>query len=80
MYAIRSYYVYNYNWVGGVSHDLPDGFARAARDLLREFDAVTMPELIDLIIGNKIFIKRLAEVGVCSPELGISYDLTGPNP
>jgi NADH-quinone oxidoreductase subunit D len=71
--------LYNYNWVGGVSHDLPDGFVRAARDLLREFDAVTIPELIDLIIGNKIFIKRLAEVGVCSPELAISYDLTGPN-
>jgi NADH-quinone oxidoreductase subunit D len=71
--------LYNYNWVGGVSHDLPEGFARAARDLLREFDAVTIPELIDLIIGNKIFIKRLAGVGVCSPELAISYDLTGPN-
>ena len=28
--------LYNYNWIGGVSHDLPDGFARATRDLLRE--------------------------------------------
>ena len=71
--------LYNYNWVGGVSHDLPDGFVRATRDFLREFDAVTYPELLDLIIGNKIFIKRLADVGVCSPELAISYDLTGPN-
>jgi NADH-quinone oxidoreductase subunit D len=34
---------------------------------------------VDLIITNKIFIKRLADVGVCSPELAISYDLTGPN-
>ncbi len=71
--------LYNYNWVGGMSHDLPDGFARATRDLLREFDAVTYPELVDLIITNKIFIKRLADVGVCSTELAISYDLTGPN-
>ena len=71
--------LYNYNWVGGVSHDLPNGFIRATRDFLREFDAVTYPELLDLIIGNRIFIKRLAEVGVCSPELAISYDLTGPN-
>jgi len=71
--------LYNYNWVGGVSHDLPDGFTRAVRDLLREFDSVTHPELVDLIITNKIFIKRLADVGVCSPELAISYDLTGPN-
>ncbi|HLA76772.1 MAG TPA: NADH-quinone oxidoreductase subunit D [Vicinamibacteria bacterium] len=71
--------LYNYNWIGGVSHDLPEGFARATRDLLREFDAVTFPELMNLLIGNKIFVKRTAEVGVCSPETAISYDLTGPN-
>ena len=34
---------------------------------------------MDLLIANKIFIKRTADVGVCSPELAISYDLTGPN-
>src|SRR4029450_12528579 len=71
--------LYNYNWVGGVSHDLPDGFIRAARDFLREFDSVTFPELLAPIIHNKIFVKRIANVGVCSPELAISYDLTGPN-
>jgi NADH-quinone oxidoreductase subunit D len=71
--------LYNYNWVGGVSHDLPDGFVKACRQFLREFEAVTHPELTDLLIGNKIFIKRTAGVGVCPPELAISYDLTGPN-
>ncbi len=48
--------LYNYNWIGGLSHDVPDGFVRACRQLLREFDAVTYPELMDLLIGNKIFI------------------------
>jgi len=71
--------LYNYNWVGGVSHDLPEGFIRAARQFLREFEAITHPELMDLLIGNKIFIKRTAEVGIVAPELGIAYDLTGPN-
>jgi NADH-quinone oxidoreductase subunit D len=71
--------LYNYNWVGGVSHDLPDGFVRACRDFVKEFDQITHPELMDLLIGNKIFIKRTAEVGICPPKLGISYDLTGPN-
>ncbi len=71
--------LYNYNWVGGVSHDLPAGFARACRQFLREFEAVTFPELMDLLIGNKIFIKRTANVGVCSTELAMAYDLTGPN-
>lgn len=71
--------LYNYNWVGGVSHDVPEGFARICRNMVREFEAVTHPELVELLIGNKIFVKRTAEVGVCSPELAISYDLTGPN-
>jgi NADH-quinone oxidoreductase subunit D len=71
--------LYNYNWIGGVSHDLPDGFVKACRQFLREYEAITHPELMDLLIGNKIFIKRTASVGVCSPELAISYDLTGPN-
>jgi NADH-quinone oxidoreductase subunit D len=71
--------LYNYNWVGGVSHDLPEGFLRAARQFLREFEAITYPELVDLLIKNKIFIKRTAAVGVCSTELAITYDLTGPN-
>ncbi len=71
--------LYNYNWVGGVSHDLPDGFVRACRDFLREFDAITFPELMDLLIGNKIFIKRTASIGVCPVPLAVSFDLTGPN-
>jgi len=71
--------LYNYNWVGGVSHDLPDRFARACRDFLDEFEAVTHPELMDLLIGNKIFVKRTAEIGVLPLEVGIAYDLTGPN-
>ncbi len=71
--------LYNYNWVGGLSHDIPDGFVKACRDFLKEFDAITHPEMMELLIGNKIFVKRTAEVGVCSQELAKSYDLTGPN-
>jgi NADH-quinone oxidoreductase subunit D len=71
--------LYNYNWVGGVSHDVPEGFTGACRNLIREFEQITHPELVELLIGNKIFVKRTAEVGVCSRELAIAYDLTGPN-
>ena len=71
--------LYNYNWIGGVSHDVPDGFIRAVRHFLREFEATTYPELVDLLIKNTIFIKRTASIGVCSVELAIAYDLTGPN-
>ena len=71
--------LYNYNWIGGVSHDLPDGFARACRDFLDEYERVTHPELMELLIGNKIFVKRTAGIGVLPLATGISYDLTGPN-
>ena len=71
--------LYNYNWVGGVSHDLPDGFIRACRQFLREFEAMTYPEMVDLLIKNKIFVKRTAAIGVCPVEVAVSYDLTGPN-
>jgi NADH-quinone oxidoreductase subunit D len=71
--------LYNFNWIGGVSHDFPEGFVRACRHFLREFESITYPELDELLIKNKIFVKRTASIGVCSPELAISYDLTGPN-
>jgi NADH-quinone oxidoreductase subunit D len=71
--------LYNYNWVGGVSHDLPEGFVPACRQFLREYEAITHPELLALLIGNKIFIKRTAEVGVCPVDVAIAHDLTGPN-
>ncbi len=71
--------LYNYNWIGGVSHDLPEGFPQACRHFLKEFEAITHPELMDLLIGNKIFIRRTAGVGIATPEVAISYDLTGPN-
>jgi NADH-quinone oxidoreductase subunit D len=71
--------LYNYNWIGGLSHDLPEGFVAQCRTLLRDFESFTHPELMALLLGNKIFIKRTASVGVCAPELAIAYDLTGPN-
>jgi NADH-quinone oxidoreductase subunit D len=71
--------LYNFNWVGGVSHDLPEGFLTAARKMARFFLEVTHPELLTLLIGNHIFVKRTAEIGVVAPELAFSFDLTGPN-
>ena len=57
--------LYNYNWVGGVSHDIPDGFVEKARQFLKEFEPVLV-ELNELLSYNKIFVKRTAGVGVFS--------------
>jgi NADH-quinone oxidoreductase subunit D len=70
--------LYNYNWVGGVSHDLPDGWAEKARWFVNQFEPV-VDELDELLSFNKIFTRRTASVGIVTRDIAISYALTGPN-
>ena len=70
--------LYNYNWVGGVSHDIPEGFVEKTRQFLAEFEPV-IAEQNELLSFNKIFIERTAGVGILSEELALSYNVTGPN-
>lgn len=70
--------LYNYNWVGGVSHDIPDGFVEKARQFLKEFEPVLV-ELNELLSYNKIFVKRTAGVGILPVDLALSHNVTGPN-
>jgi len=70
--------LYNYNWVGGVSHDIPEGFVEKTRQFLAEFEPVIAEEN-ELLSFNKIFIERTAGVGILSEELALSYNVTGPN-
>src|SRR5690606_6065167 len=69
--------LYNYIWVGGLFYDLPVGF----EEKCREFITYLKPKLIELenlVINNKIFIERTANVGVLSRDLAINYGVTGP--
>lgn len=70
--------LYNYIWVGGVSHDLPAGFIEKTRSFLKKFEG-KLKEYNDLLSYNKIFVERTANVGVLSLENAYSYNLTGPN-
>ena len=70
--------LYNYNWVGGLSHDIPEGFVEKTRQFLDEFEPV-IAEQNELLSFNKIFIERTAGVGILSEELALSYNVTGPN-
>jgi NADH-quinone oxidoreductase subunit D len=70
--------LYNYNWVGGLSHDLPEGFVEKTRQFLKEFEPVIVEEN-NLLSFNKIFVERTANVGVLSKEMALSYNVTGPN-
>ena len=69
---------YNYVRIGGVSHDLPSGFKEKCLAFLDHFEPI-VDEFNRLISFNKIFIERLARIGVISPEEAVAYNLVGPN-
>lgn len=69
--------LYNYIWIGGLFYDLPVGF----EDRCASFSKYLKPKLEDLknlLISNKIFIDRTANVGVLPMDLAINYGVTGP--
>ncbi len=70
--------LYNYIWIGGLSHDLPDGWLKKVREFIPYFNP-KIPELNNLLSYNKIFVERLANVGVIPADLAIRYGVTGPN-
>lgn len=69
--------LYNYIWVGGLFYDLPVGF----EERCKEFTTYLKPKLQELervLIDNKIFVDRTANVGVLPLDLAINYGITGP--
>jgi NADH-quinone oxidoreductase subunit D len=69
--------LYNYIWIGGLYFDLPVGFEERCRDLTKYLKP-KMKELQQIIMGNKIFIHRTANVGVLPLDLAINYGASGP--
>lgn len=69
--------LYNYMWVGGLSHDIPPGFVEKTRDFVKYFRP-NIKELNDLLSFNKIFIERTANVGILPPEVAINAGASGP--
>ncbi|MGK9370130.1 NADH-quinone oxidoreductase subunit D [Melioribacter sp. Ez-97] len=70
--------LYNYMWVGGLSHDIHPDFVRLTKDFIKEFRP-TIKELNDLLSYNKIFIERTANIGVLPLDTAINYGVTGPS-
>lgn len=69
--------LYNYIWIGGLFYDIPLGF----EDRCREFVNYLKPKLAEvdsLLIENKIFVDRTANIGVLPLNLAINAGVTGP--
>lgn len=69
---------YNYMRFGGVSRDIDQVTIDEIRRWLDHYEPM-MLEFDRLISGNEIFIRRLANVAVITPEDAIAYGLVGPN-
>jgi len=69
---------YNYMRLGGVSRDMTDQFKRQTLEFLDHFPPA-LDEFNRLITGNKIFVERLANIAVVTPEDAKAYGLNGPN-
>lgn len=69
--------LYNYIWIGGLFYDLPVGFEDRCRDFIRYLKP-KLGELQKLVIENKIFVQRTANVGVLPMEMAINYGCSGP--
>jgi NADH-quinone oxidoreductase subunit D len=69
--------LYNYMWVGGLSHDVKPNFQEKTRAFCTYFKP-KIKELNDLLSYNKIFIERTANVGVLPAEVAVNYGVSGP--
>jgi NADH-quinone oxidoreductase subunit D len=69
--------LYNYIWIGGLSHDLPPGFIEKAKAFCTYFRP-NIKEFNDLLTYNEIFIKRTANVGILPKDVAIAYACSGP--
>ena len=68
----------NYMRVGGLTHDLPEGWLTGVHEYLKYMEG-KLEEVNNLLSYNKIFIERLANVALIPEEMCIRYGLTGPN-
>lgn len=69
--------LYNYIWVGGVSHDLPPKFVDKAKEFCEYFKP-RIKAFNDLLTYNDIFVKRTAKVGILPKDVAVNYACSGP--
>lgn len=67
----------SYTRVGGLLHDVDDGWIEQARAFVRGFPQCHA-DVSKLLNRNRIFIERLKGIGVLSKEDAINLSVTGP--
>ena len=67
----------NYARIGGMSHDLYDGFENEIRAKMQELQKGA-GDVMKLVARNRIFLDRTVGVGVISQADALSFGYTGP--
>ncbi len=68
----------SYTRIGGVTRDLPPGWADKARRFCEEVSRA-IDEVDRLLTRNRIFVDRTRDVGTIPAEMALDYGLTGPD-
>jgi NADH-quinone oxidoreductase subunit D len=69
--------LYNYIWIGGLSHDITDNFRTKVKEFIKYFKP-RIDMLNNLLSYNKIFIERTANIGILPPDVAINAGASGP--
>ncbi len=69
--------LYNYIWIGGLYYDLPVGFEEQCLSFIKYLKP-KIKEFEDMLIDNKIFIHRTANIGILPLDTAINFGCSGP--
>jgi len=69
--------LFNYFWVGGLANDVYPTFKEDVLNIVKQVRK-TNKEIEELLIYNKIFIDRTANIGVLPADVAINYGCSGP--
>jgi NADH dehydrogenase I D subunit len=67
----------NYARIGGLSHDLFEGFAEAVEHNLQKMEAAVR-DVMGLVARNRIYLDRTVGVGAIDTDEALSWGFTGP--
>ncbi len=69
--------LYNYFWIGGLMHDVPPTFKQECLNIISTVRK-TNEEVMNLLIGNSIFIERTINVGILPADVAVNFGVSGP--
>jgi NADH-quinone oxidoreductase subunit D len=69
--------LYNYFCVGGLNYDIHPAFVEDCLAVVKKVRE-TNAEIMELLIGNKIFVDRTANIGILPADVGYNFGCSGP--